>query len=148
MGVFPDILEPLAALDMETLRRKYNAFNRLVQKEYENDGFFMTRKQFQEVFEIVQSDVTFRMFSCFDPQQNGQVVATDVFGGLTLASTGKEEVGVQSTLEPNSKRPGRRGRRSTCFVGGKRVEFLYLFSASIRFRFHVRLCQSFILLLL
>ena len=61
-------------------------------KEYENDGFFMTRKQFQEVFEIPTADIVYRVFAFFDPQQHGRVVSTDIWGGLTLACSAKEEM--------------------------------------------------------
>ncbi|GMH64446.1 hypothetical protein TL16_g03960 [Triparma laevis f. inornata] len=91
MGIYEEIITPYTALDMESIRRKYNQFNRMCDKEYENDGFFMSRKQFQEVFEIPTADLVYRIFAFFDPQQHGRCVSTDIWGGLTLACSAKEE---------------------------------------------------------
>ena len=74
-----------------------NRFNRICAKEYENDGFFMTRKNFQEVFEISTADVVYRVFTFFDPQQHGQVVATDIWGAMCLAASAKQEVRENAT---------------------------------------------------
>ncbi|GMH98051.1 hypothetical protein TrST_g10758 [Triparma strigata] len=91
MGIYEEIITPYTALDMESIRRKYNKFNIMCDKEYENDGFFMSRKQFQDVFEIPTADLVYRIFAFFDPRQHGHVVSTDVWGGLCLACSAKEE---------------------------------------------------------
>ena len=103
MGVYPELLLPFTSMDMEALRRTYTKFCRMVGAEYENDGFFMTRKQFQDLFvegdegEDDQDDAVsaasyaFQVFSFFDPQQAGVAVATDIWGALALSSSAKEE---------------------------------------------------------
>ena len=95
MGLYPDALEGFHAMDMEKIRRLYHRFGTLCEKEHENDGFFLTRRQFQVIFEIPTADAVFRIFAFFDPQQHGQVVASDVFGGLALASNSTESAKLQ-----------------------------------------------------
>lgn len=103
MGVYPDDLEGLHAMDMEKIRRLFHNFSAMCEKEDENDGFFMNRKQFQVLFKIPTADVVFRIFSYFDPQQHGQVVASDVFGGLCLASNSTEKAKLDFIFQMSDK---------------------------------------------
>ncbi|GMI24877.1 hypothetical protein TeGR_g5370, partial [Tetraparma gracilis] len=107
MGMYPEILIPFTSLDLESLRRALNKFQRMCSKEYENDGFFMTRAQFQELFvtgsavakqlegnggAMSEASHAFRIFSFFDPAQSGSVVASDIWGAFCLSSSAKEEM--------------------------------------------------------
>ena len=105
MGMFPELLVPLTAMDLESIRRAYTKFTRHCNTEHENDGFFMTRRNFQMLFvdstepgddkpaddAVSDASYAFRLFSFFDPQQTGTVVAIDIWGALILASAAKEE---------------------------------------------------------
>ncbi len=92
MGLYAPPLVPYTSLPMEKIRHFYNKYQRISSQDADNeDSFFMTRRVFGEVFGIETADVLFKVFSFFDPGQMGTVVATDVFGALTLASSAKEE---------------------------------------------------------
>eukprot|EP00520_Triparma_pacifica_P017580 CAMPEP_0118648718 /NCGR_PEP_ID=MMETSP0785-20121206/9310_1 /TAXON_ID=91992 /ORGANISM="Bolidomonas pacifica, Strain CCMP 1866" /LENGTH=1087 /DNA_ID=CAMNT_0006540939 /DNA_START=20 /DNA_END=3279 /DNA_ORIENTATION=+ len=103
MGMYPDALESFHAMDMEKIKRLYHHFSTMCEKEDENDGFFMTRRQFQVLFDIPTADVVFRIFAFFDPQQHGQVVASDVFGGLALASNSTESAKLSFIFQISDK---------------------------------------------
>jgi len=102
MGSFPPPITPLASLPLETIRVKNTKFKTICSREYENDGFFITRRQFAAVFGFVP-EAAFKIWSHFDPQSAMQVVASDVFGGMTLASSSGIEQKIQFLFQQGDK---------------------------------------------
>jgi hypothetical protein len=61
----------------------------MLNKRYK-DGTYITRRQFQECFKLNDSQA-YSLFRIFDPSGYGRALSLDVWGAITLASSGRQE---------------------------------------------------------
>jgi hypothetical protein len=71
--------------------------DKLINKRYKDDTF-ITRKQFQQCFEISDT-ATYTLFRVFDPAGDGRVASLDVWGALTLAGSFRVEEKIKFLFE-------------------------------------------------
>ncbi len=90
-GFVPSELRQHVERPLARVKVLFDAFKRLCRDEFQNNGMFITRDQFQRVFDM-DVDEAHRHFGYWDRARRGRVSSVELWGAMALCCAEREEL--------------------------------------------------------